>query len=449
MAFCLLTTLSVVTVTRLPTQRPAAGPDPGPMEPQGVADPPVPQSRQALSSSWRQQARRLRRSWALPRSSILVCAEEQGHREHEDSSRWSPGKESSHPARIRNDITLAPPDDLKLSTLHLVLLQGEAIRGPGAKDLDPPWHHGPLPEALSETSTPSGPLAGHDMSALQTRRATAGLTLQPPPEGRGLPGVGNRAWTAGQQVGGPAPTKGAHWWPGSVKELQGSVWCDTETPGLSSGFRTSEQVPPWLTEQDVRTLQLLAQGEVVGKARVPGHGQVLLVGFSSERALQDAAPGLSQLCSQGLCGLIKRPGDLSEVLSFHVDRVLGLRRSLPAVARRFHSPLLPYRYTDGGTRPVIWWAPDVQHLGDPEDDQNSLALGWLQYQALLARGCGRPSHAPCLGIHHAEWARLALCDFLLQVGGAWRGGAWRGGAAAEVRTLGELRHWNDLREGGC
>ena len=62
----------------------------------------------------------------------------------------------------------------------------------------------------------------------------------------------------------------------------------------------SEQVPPWLTEQDVRTLQLLAQGEVVGKARVPGHGQVLLVGFSSERALQDAAPGLSQLCSQGV-----------------------------------------------------------------------------------------------------------------------------------------------------
>ena len=24
----------------------------------------------------------------------------------------------------------------------------------------------------------------------------------------------------------------------------------------------------------------------------------------------------------------------------------------------------------------------------------------------------------------AEWARLALFDFLLQVGGAWRGGAW-------------------------
>ncbi|DAA17244.1 TPA: hypothetical protein BOS_20817 [Bos taurus] len=273
MAFCLLTTLSVVTVTRLPTQHPAAGPDPGPMEPQGVADVPVPQSRQALSSSWRQRARRLRRSWALPRSSILVCAEEQGHRGHMDSGRRSPGKESSHAGRIGNNITLAPLEDLRLSTRRLVLLQGEAIRGPGAKDLDPPWHRGALPEALSETSTPGGPLAGHDMSALQTRRATAGLTLQPPPEGGGLPGVGNRAWTGGQQVGGPAPTKGAHWWPGSVRELQGSVWCDTETPGLSSGFRTSEQVPPWLTEQDVQALQLLAQGEVAGKARVPGHGQ--------------------------------------------------------------------------------------------------------------------------------------------------------------------------------
>lgn len=162
---------------------------------------------------------------------------------------------------------------------------------------------------------------------------------------------------------------------------------------------------------------------MVGKARVPGHGQVLQVGFSTEDALRDGSRGLSQLCSQGLCGLIKRAGDLSEVLSFHVDRVLGLRRSLPAAARHFHSPLLPYRYTDGGVRPVIWWAPDVQHRGDPDDDQNSLALGWLQYQALLARGCGRPGQARCPGIRRTEWARLALFDFLLQVRGAGRGEA--------------------------
>lgn len=250
------------------------------------------------------------------------------------------------------------------------------------------------------------------MTALQAQRATAGLTLRPhPAEGRNLPGV-----TGGRQAGHPAPAAGAHRWPGSVGELQASVWCEAEPPGLLTGSRTGGQVPPWLTEHDVQTLHLLAQGEVVGKARVPGHGQVLQVGFSSEGAFQDTSSGLSRLCSQGLCGLIKRPGDLLEVLSFHVDRVLGLRRSLPAVARNFRSSLLPYRYTDGSPRPVIWWAPDVQHLGDPDDDQNSLSLGWLQYQALLARGgCSRPSQAPCLGLRHTEWARLALFDFLLQV----------------------------------
>ncbi|XP_036123231.1 Golgi-associated kinase 1A [Molossus molossus] len=395
MAFCLLVTLSVMAVAHFPAQPQAA------MEPQGVTGTPVPHSPQALSSRRRQRTRNLRfwRGWALPRSSVLVCAEEQGHRGSMDSSR-SPGGDSRRVGKAKRDTALASPGDLRLST---------QVRGPGVKDLRPPWEDSPTPEAQRETSTPISPLTGH-------QRAAAGPTLWPHPgEARDLPGAGNRALTGGQQAGDPAPATGTGRWPGSVRELQGSVWCAAETPGLLTSSRTGGQVPPWLTEHDVQTLQLLAQGEVVGKARVPGHGQVLQVGFSPRGVLQAVSPGLSTLCSQGLCGLIKRPGDLSEVLSFHVDRVLGLRRSLPAVARRFQSPLLPYRYTDGGARPVIWWAPDVQHLGDPDDDQNSLALGWLQYQALLARGCGGPSPRSCLGIGCAEWARLALFDFLLQV----------------------------------
>ncbi|XP_074201217.1 Golgi-associated kinase 1A-like [Camelus bactrianus] len=418
MVFCLLMTLSVVAVTRFPLQHPSAGPAPGPVEPQGVTSILAPNSRQALSSSRRQQARnlRFRRGWAFPENSILVCAAEQGHGGSMDSSRQSPGRDSRRPGRVRRDVTLAPSGDLRLSTRHLVLPRENDVRSPGARDLDPPWHDSPLQEAQNETGTSDGPLAGHDTAAFLAWRTTAGLTLRPHPvEGEDLPGAGSRTSTSGRQTGGPAPATGARWWPGSVGELQGSIWCDAEPPGLLSSSRTGGQVPPWLTEHDVQTLQLLAQGEVVGKARVPGHGQVLQVGFSTKGALQDVSRRLSQLCSQGLCGLIKRPGDLLEVLSFHLDRVLGLHRSLPAVARSFHSPLLPYRFTDGGTRPVIWWAPDVQHLGDPDDDQNSLALGWLQYQALLADGCSRPGKAPCLDIPHAEWARLALFDFLLQV----------------------------------
>ncbi|XP_029796712.1 Golgi-associated kinase 1A isoform X1 [Suricata suricatta] len=413
MAFCLLMTLSVVAVTHFPPERPATGPDPGPMEPQEVTGALGSHGPQALSSNWRQRARDLGlwRGWALPRNSIPVCAEEQGHRGPVDRSRKSLGGDSRHLGRVRRDITLASLGDWRLSTRHLVLLKEDEVRDPGPKDLGPPWHDGLIREAQNETGTLAGPLTGHGMMALPAWRDTAGLSVQPhPAEDSNLPG-----WTGGRPAGHPTPAAGARRWPGSVGELQGSVWCKAESPGLLTGLRTGGQVPPWLTEHDLQMLQLLAQGEVVGKARVPGHGQVLQVGFSSDGAFQDVSSGLSHLCSQGLCGLIKRPGDLLEVLAFHVDRVLGLRRSLPAVARNFQSSLLPYRYTDGSTRPIIWWAPDVQHLGDPDDDQNSLSLGWLQYQALLARGCGWPSQAPCLGLRHAEWACLALFDFLLQV----------------------------------
>ncbi|NXX83632.1 F198A protein, partial [Urocolius indicus] len=173
--------------------------------------------------------------------------------------------------------------------------------------------------------------------------------------------------------------------------------------------------PPWLSHDDLQKMRLLAEGQVVSKTRVPAHGQVLRVGLRAEGDTSAASP--EEECQVGRCGLIKRPGDLYEVLAFHLDRVLGLNRSLPAVARRFTSHLLPYSYTDGSPRPVIWWAPDLQHLEDANNDQNSCALGWLQYQEML-RPHGptlRAKDAPCSGIPRSEWSRLALFDFLLQV----------------------------------
>ncbi|XP_062056086.1 Golgi-associated kinase 1A [Lepus europaeus] len=414
-AFCLLMTLSALAVTRLPPQHPAAGPDPGPTEPRDMTDNPAPHTRQALSSSQRQRARNLGlcRGRTLPRKSSLVCTEEQGHRARRaDRGRPSPGGDSRHAGRVKRGIAVA---DLTLTTQYIVPLREDEVRDPGAQGLGHPWRRVPIQDTPGEASI--HPLAtGSNVAALQAREATAGLPLQPyPAEGKELPGAQDRISSGGSPAAGPTPASGACSWPDSVGELRGSAWCDGA--GMLSSSNTSEQVPPWLTEHDVQILRLLAQAEVVGKARVPGHGQVLQVGFSMEGAPQrdPSPPRLSHLCPRGFCGLIKRPGDLPEVLAFHLDRVLGLRRSLPALARRFHSPLLPYRYTDGGARPIIWWAPDVQHLGDPDEDQNSLALGWLQYQTLLAHGCGRPGQAPCLGIRHTEWARLALFDFLLQV----------------------------------
>jgi len=116
---------------------------------------------------------------------------------------------------------------------------------------------------------------------------------------------------------------------------------------------------------------------------------------------------------------VKRPDDWYEVLAFHLDRVLGLNRSLPAVLRTFpQSDVLPYKYTSGAPRPVVWWDPNIQHLDDRDNDQNSVPLSWVQYQELLKAHCGKKvelNAAPCVGVHHSEWGRLALFDFLLQV----------------------------------
>ncbi|NWU36012.1 F198A protein, partial [Hylia prasina] len=193
-----------------------------------------------------------------------------------------------------------------------------------------------------------------------------------------------------------------------------------QAPGRSRRWRGVERdTPPWLSADDLQKMWLLSRGQVVSKTRVPGHGQVMRVGLS---AMGDAKGDVSPAspegdCQDGRCGLIKRPGDLYEVLAFHLDRVLGLNRSLPAVARRFSSRLLPYSYTNGALRPIIWWAPDLQHLEDANNDQNSCALGWLQYQEMLQphRPMLVARDTPCSGIPHSEWSRLALFDFLLQV----------------------------------
>lgn len=197
---------------------------------------------------------------------------------------------------------------------------------------------------------------------------------------------------------------------------------------------------PWLSKDDIQKMVLLAGGEVVSKAKLPAHGQVLQVALAPNHQWMTAGDGVTQpllmrnpsqherehrrpeshgeRCQRGFCSLVKRTDDWFEVFAFHLDRVLGLNRSLPAVLRTFQSQILPYRYISGVPRPVVWWDPDIQHLTNKDNDQNSVPLSWVQYQELLQIHCGIDVglwSAPCVGIHHSEWGRLALFDFLLQV----------------------------------
>ncbi|NXI82752.1 F198A protein, partial [Rhipidura dahli] len=234
------------------------------------------------------------------------------------------------------------------------------------------------------------------------------LPASPPP---GPPGEGAAPLSAGQARRRMLPVPHPH-------------RRQEQPPGRGRRRRGLERdAPPWLSADDLQKMRLLSSGQVVSKTRIPAHGQVMRVGLRAAGDAKGGAEGDVSAaspegdCQDGRCGLIKRPGDLYEVLAFHLDRVLGLNRSLPAVARRFSSRLLPYSYTDGTPRPIVWWAPDLQHLEDANNDQNSCALGWLQYQEMLQthRQTLVAGDAPCSSIPPSEWSRLALFDFLLQV----------------------------------
>ncbi|XP_068092341.1 Golgi-associated kinase 1A [Hyperolius riggenbachi] len=183
--------------------------------------------------------------------------------------------------------------------------------------------------------------------------------------------------------------------------------------------RSVESSPLWFSSDDLQKMKLLSNGEILAKSRIPAHGQILKVALCQSQV--DGSCHQKSHCTHGSCGVIKRSSDLYEILAFHLDRVLGLNRCLPAVARIFASELLPYKYTNGAARPIVWWAPDIKHLNDTNNDQNSHAVGWLEYQEMLKHRCGMEDSStsihtpPCVGIKHTEWAMLAMFDFLLQV----------------------------------
>lgn len=89
----------------------------------------------------------------------------------------------------------------------------------------------------------------------------------------------------------------------------------------------SESSPSWMSKDDILNMRMLADSPIESIQEVPSHKAVLVV-FA--RGPSTTGTG----CNQGRCGIVKRPLDMSEVFAFHLDRILGLNRSLPSVSRR-------------------------------------------------------------------------------------------------------------------
>lgn len=97
----------------------------------------------------------------------------------------------------------------------------------------------------------------------------------------------------------------------------------------------SQKPPPWFSQTDIETMHFLSKCRIshVEALAVENAPPVLLFkGLSGFNKSSEHA----EACN-GRCGIIKRPEEMSEVFAFHLDRVLGLNRSLVTISRRFHA----------------------------------------------------------------------------------------------------------------
>lgn len=91
----------------------------------------------------------------------------------------------------------------------------------------------------------------------------------------------------------------------------------------------SQRAPPWFSNEDISSMRFLADSTITHFEKVTSRDSSFIL-FKSDTNRTHANE--CHKCS----GVVKRPLDMSEVFAFHLDRVLGLNRTLPAVSRRFH-----------------------------------------------------------------------------------------------------------------
>lgn len=97
----------------------------------------------------------------------------------------------------------------------------------------------------------------------------------------------------------------------------------------------SQKSPPWFSQADIETMRFLSKCKI-GRVEVlkPENASPMLL-FKSVRGFNQSSAHSGECV--GRCGVIKRPEDISEVFAFHLDRVLGLNRSLVTISRRFQA----------------------------------------------------------------------------------------------------------------
>ncbi|XP_007942176.1 Golgi-associated kinase 1B [Orycteropus afer afer] len=248
------------------------------------------------------------------------------------------------------------------------------------------------PKRRKKYAVASLALEGLNRLSLQPQEAArvAGAEVPGHAQGGNLDKIGERSW---RLVRGPGVRAGG---PGFLLPKT-----------RESNIRIySQSSPSWLSKEDIHRMRLLADSAVAGLQPVSSKSDVHLL------VLERSAAGSVPRCGPSPCGLLKQPLDMSEVFAFHLDRILGLNRTLPSVSRKSEF------IQDGRPRPVILWDSSLSPTSN--ETQSSVKLTWGTYQQLLKQKCWQNGRVPkpewgCTEIHHHEWSKMALFDFLLQI----------------------------------
>lgn len=96
----------------------------------------------------------------------------------------------------------------------------------------------------------------------------------------------------------------------------------------------SQKAPPWFSPEDVEAMRFLADSKVVRMKKMPHEDFSSLLMFEKQAGGNHKLLDERSLC-KGQCGVVGSPVDNTEVFAFHLDRVLGLNRTFPAVSRKF------------------------------------------------------------------------------------------------------------------
>ncbi|XP_035983509.1 Golgi-associated kinase 1B [Fundulus heteroclitus] len=176
----------------------------------------------------------------------------------------------------------------------------------------------------------------------------------------------------------------------------------------------SPKAPSWFSAQDVKNMRFLADAKVLRMKEIPRMDAPALLVFEGVDMNQLVnQKHLNRNVCGGRCGVIYRSVDSTEVFAFHLDRVLGLNRTIPAVSRKFG--FLP---DSQACQAVLWDAslyPEELAAGPA-----TVSITWREYQNSLTQRCWLSNVNPkfnsgCSTIYHSEWSKLALFDFLLQI----------------------------------